>query len=146
MITSKIFPPKPAASASVCFAWAASQGITGQVLDGLLPVSSAVWSGLQGVLDMNDEEAARLERAEKALIDAGWTYKEGSAAWKPPLGKKPDFVEPSVLVFALETARMTLSRLLDGRVDPEGLDAMVEIDNLLAYINKPEWQFPSDRS
>lgn len=91
---------------------------------------------------MNEEETARLERAEKALLDAGWTYKEGAAAWKPPLGKKPDFVEPSVLVFALETARMTLSRLLDGRVDPEGFDAMVEIDNLLAYVNKPEWQFP----
>lgn len=92
--------------------------------------------------DSEGIRCARLERAEKALIDAGWTYKEGAAAWKPPLGKKPDFVDPSALVFALEQARMTLSRLLDGRVDPEGLDCMVDIDNLLAYLDKPEWQFP----
>lgn len=29
----------------------------------------------------------RLERAEKALLDNGWTYTEGTEAWKPPLGK-----------------------------------------------------------
>jgi hypothetical protein len=29
---------------------------------------------------------ARLDRAERALISAGWTYIEGAAEWKPPIG------------------------------------------------------------
>lgn len=29
-------------------------------------------------------------RAYKTLQDAGWTYKPGAEAWKPPLGKAPD--------------------------------------------------------
>lgn len=29
----------------------------------------------------------RLERAERALVRAGWTYTEGAEEWKPPLGQ-----------------------------------------------------------
>jgi len=38
-------------------------------------------------------EDTRLERAERALTRAGFTYLEGAAEWKPPLGKRPVFIE-----------------------------------------------------
>lgn len=31
----------------------------------------------------------RLERAERTLTRAGWTYTEGAEEWRPPLGKPP---------------------------------------------------------
>lgn len=37
------------------------------------------------------ELQARAERAERALQRAGYTYLEGAAEWRPPLGKRPNF-------------------------------------------------------
>jgi hypothetical protein len=36
--------------------------------------------------DERDEVEVKLARAERALISAGWTYVEGAAEWKPPIG------------------------------------------------------------
>lgn len=35
---------------------------------------------------LRDGETERADRAERALIRAGWTYTEGAAEWKPPVG------------------------------------------------------------
>jgi len=38
-------------------------------------------------------DSEKWERAERALKRAGFTYLEGAAEWKPPLGKRPVFIE-----------------------------------------------------
>lgn len=53
---------------------------------------------------MSDE---RLERAERALKRAGFTYLEGAAEWKPPLGKPPRFIPVPTLT---DRERDALSR------------------------------------
>lgn len=36
--------------------------------------------------DQTSPVSEALDRAERALVRAGWTYTEGAAEWKPPLG------------------------------------------------------------
>lgn len=46
--------------------------------------------GIQAVIRNVQLLRANADRAYKTLQDAGWTYKPGAEAWKPPLGKAPD--------------------------------------------------------
>lgn len=61
----------------------------------------------------------RLARAKRALTHAGFTYVEGAAEWKPPLGKPPRFIEVattsagSVPVAALNRLGARLAVTLD---------------------------------
>lgn len=69
----------------------------------------------------------RIEVAEASLRSGGYTYKEGAAAWKPPLGKPPNFAALARARAAVEVAETAEKKLLPALELANGLiyEAMV---------------------
>lgn len=70
-------------------------------------------------------EQKRIEVAEASLRSGDYTYKEGAAAWKPPLGKPPNF---AALALALARAAVEVAETAEKKLLPA-----LELANGLIY-------------
>lgn len=81
----------------------------------------------------------RLERAERALVRAGWTYTEGAEEWKPPLGQSA-----LPLLDELDRLRAQVERPKDREAFIGVIASLAAAISLLERIPNAKKAAPSD--
>lgn len=84
-----------------------------------------------------DQAVVRAERAERAATRAGYTYTEGAAEWRPPIGKPPRFRESDITSMSLAIRRAVPDECAywPGWPGPDRL-ATVAYDALYAEVER----------